>query len=113
MTRRIALSGSRKPRHRNSLLEAALSWSTGLSSPGCCVNPIMTTHTKRILKTVLRADGAIAPDLVDRVIGILQGEGQEPTKGERPALLTQAQKACQLGISRFSIRKMVQGGRLH
>ena len=37
----------------------------------CCVNQIMTTHTKRILKTVLRADDEIAPDLVDRVIGIL------------------------------------------
>ena len=73
----------------------------------------MTIHTKRILKTVLRADGEIAPGLVDRVIGILQGDGQETTKGERSALLTQAQKARQLGISRFSIRKMVQGGRLH
>ena len=73
----------------------------------------MTTHTKRILKTVLRADGEIAPDLVDRVIGILQGNGQETTKVERPALLTQAHKARQLEISRFSIRKMVQCGRLH
>jgi len=66
-----------------------------------------------LVEDELRADGEIAPDLVDRVIGILQGNGQEAIKVERPALFTQAQKARQLGISRFSIRKMVQCGRLH
>jgi hypothetical protein len=31
----------------------------------------------------------------------------------RPALLTQAAKAKQLGVSRFTIRKLARAGRLH
>jgi len=76
-------------------------------------NQIMTNQTKRLLKAVLSADGEVAPDEILRAIAVLQGNGQEPTTEERPALLTQAGKARQLGVSRFTIRKMVQCGRLH
>jgi hypothetical protein len=73
----------------------------------------MTNQTKRVLKAVLGADGEVAPDQILRAIAVLQGNGQETTTEERPALLTQARKARQLGVSRFTIRKMVQCGRLH
>lgn len=39
-------------------------------------------------------------------------EDDQLANKERPALLTQAQKARQLGVSRFTVRKLTQIGKL-
>jgi hypothetical protein len=40
-------------------------------------------------------------------------EDKAAPEQDQPALLTQAQKARQMGVSRFTVRKLTQLGRLH
>jgi hypothetical protein len=64
---------------------------------------------KQIIVNAARAAGLEA----HRISAMLAAaDGRKPNIPEGPALLTQAQKARQLGVSRFTIRKMVAAGKL-
>ena len=73
----------------------------------------MTKSTRRILKTVCLSDGTIDAESIDQALRVLEGQraGKVPESGA--ALLSQAAKARQLGVSRFTIIKMVRLGKLH
>ena len=58
---------------------------------------------------VARAAGLPA-GTIEAILAV--AEDKQPANRERPALLTQAQKARQLGVSRFTIRKLTKLGRL-
>lgn len=66
------------------------------------------THRQAIVAVAKTA--GIPPERITAMIAI--AEGNLPRSEVRPALLTQAQKARQLGVSRFTIRKLVAAGRL-
>jgi hypothetical protein len=65
-------------------------------------------------RTLLIAAGRAANLTAAQMTTILSvAEGQERTGEPVPKLMTQAQKARQLSVSRFTIRKMTQLGKLH
>jgi hypothetical protein len=71
---------------------------------------MLDNSTKTIIKTAASAAGVPAT-VVQQMLALAE---MRPA-GERlkPALLSQAQKARQLGVSRFTIRKLVRLGKLH
>ena len=64
------------------------------------------------MKTVLAADKELPLEAKRRALACLQ-ENHEPAAAQSAALLTQAEKARQLGVSRFTVRKLTKQGRLH
>ncbi len=78
-----------------------------------CDKP-MTTATERILRATLAADASVSQVQMARAFCALRqnGAGNDPAV-EQPALLSQAAKARQLGVSRFTVRKLVEANKLH
>ena len=72
----------------------------------------MNVATEKILRATLKADGSIGEGQILEVLALLQAKPREQ-RYDRPALLTQAAKARQLGVSRFTVRELVRLGRLH
>jgi hypothetical protein len=74
---------------------------------------MLSKFAKQALISVARADG-LPPERISAMMAAA-ADGQQNRVGveQAPALLTQAAKARQLGISRFSVRKLVAVGKLH
>jgi hypothetical protein len=71
---------------------------------------MINKSTRSIVTTALRAAG-VEPTQITAALATI--DGQQPKAHQTPAvLLTQAQKARQMGVSRFTIRKLTQLGRL-
>ena len=71
---------------------------------------MLDKSTKVIVSTALRAAG-VEPSHI--VAGLALIEGKSAEAQEKPAaLLSQAEKARQLGVSRFTVRKLTKLGRL-
>ena len=71
---------------------------------------MLDKSTKLIVRTALRAAG-VEPDRIAAAFAIL--ESKQPDANEpKAALLAQAQKARQLGVSRFTIWRLTAFGRL-
>ena len=73
----------------------------------------MTKSTRRILKTVCLGDATIDTASIDHALRVLDGERAVTGTETLPALLSQSEKARQLGVSRFTVRKLVEAGKLH
>lgn len=75
------------------------------------MNAKLDKPTKLIVSTALRAAGVESAQIL---VGLAVLEGRQADVQEKTgALLTQAQKARQLGVSRFTVRKLTKLGRLH
>jgi hypothetical protein len=71
----------------------------------------MLDRNTRTLIT-LAAKGANLPtETIEAMLAVADDKGT--SSQERPVLLTQAQKARQLGVSRFTVRKLTRAQRLH
>ena len=73
----------------------------------------MLDKTQRTKATVALRLVGITPEDITGMINHVAPRYNATTKEPREALLTQAQKARQLSVSRVTIRKMVKLGRLH
>jgi len=71
----------------------------------------MNAATYKAIKAVLGTDDTVTKDQARSALAILQG--RVPDSGPLPLLLTQKQAAHLLGVSRFTVRKMTQEGKLH
>ncbi len=47
------------------------------------------------------------------MVEVLDGDLKPRQSESPPVLMTQAEKARQLGVSRFTVRKLVEAGKLH
>jgi hypothetical protein len=68
-------------------------------------------NNKTLITSALRA-ASTDPEVISTVLSILEGKAIH-TAQKPKALLSQAEKAKQLGVSRFTIRKMTLAGKLH
>ena len=69
----------------------------------------MKKNTSQIVRAALMGDETIRPDLRDAVLSVLSEKGQN---GMLPLLVTQAQAARMLNVSRVTIFRMVRDGQL-
>lgn len=69
-------------------------------------------NTKATVVTVLRAAG-VETELIAAGLAAMEIKQHDERAKEKAALLTQADKARQLGVSRFTVRKLTMLGRLH
>ncbi len=73
---------------------------------------MLTKEIRKALEATARA-GGIPTERVAAGLATMEGEVVGAAAEARPALLSQAQKARQLGVSRFTVRKLVVAGKLH
>jgi excisionase family DNA binding protein len=71
----------------------------------------MNGATQRIIRAALAADETVTKDQVEASLAVLNG--RLPQQGPLPLLLTQKQTAFLLGVSRFTVNRMVKEGELH
>jgi hypothetical protein len=71
----------------------------------------MLDRNSRTLLIAAARGANLTPEQVKAILAV--AEGKRPTEEPVAKLLTQAQKARQLGVSRFTIRKMTKTGKLH
>lgn len=69
----------------------------------------MKKNTSQIVRAVLQGDDTIRADQRDTVLAVLSEKGQG---GALPLLVTQAQAARMLSVSRITIFRMVRDGQL-
>ncbi|MBI3987418.1 MAG: helix-turn-helix domain-containing protein [Lentisphaerae bacterium] len=71
----------------------------------------MNQPTQKAIRAIIATDESILPDQRDAALSILNG--RMPQNGPVSLLLTQKQAASLLGISRFTVWRMTQEGKLH
>ena len=71
----------------------------------------VNSTTQKIIKAALAADDSVSSEQVRAAVTLLNG--RIPQQGPAPLLLTQKDAAFLLGVSRFTVRKMVAEGQLH
>jgi excisionase family DNA binding protein len=74
----------------------------------------MKKSTSQIIRVVLSADETVGPHQIDAVLSILtERPPRNPDNRPLPLLMTQAEVARMLNVSRFAIHRMVKDGELH